>query len=97
VSPVLSLPVAPKRQIPVPWHGLSVVHAVIGRVPVHFRDKSPINLPFPDIPIKGLLVQMVKDAITEKDESEQVEVTCATMNEVERREVRRKAAEKWKC
>jgi len=40
VSPVLSLPVAPKRQIPVPWHGRSVVHAVIGRVPVHFRGKS---------------------------------------------------------
>jgi len=40
----LSLPAAPKRQIPVPWHGLSVVHAVIGRVPVHFRDKSQIKV-----------------------------------------------------
>jgi len=41
----LSLPAAPKRQIPVPWHGLSVVHAVIGRVPVHFRDKSQTVFP----------------------------------------------------
>ena len=56
-----------------------------------------INLPFPQVPIKDHLVQMVKDAIAKKDEEADVEVTFATMNEAERQEFRRKAAEKWKC
>jgi len=56
-----------------------------------------INLPFPEVPIKDHLVQMVKNAIAKKDEDAEVEVTLATMNEAERQEFRRKAAEKWKC
>ena len=56
-----------------------------------------INLPFPEVPIKDHLVQMVKNAIAKKDEDAEVEVTFATMNEAEREEFRRKAAEKWKC
>ncbi len=61
------------------------------------RVKVTMNLPFPGIPIKGHLVQIVKDAIAEKDEAAKVEVSFATMNEAEREEFRRKAAEKWKC
>jgi len=40
VSPLLLVPVAPKRRIPVPWHGLSVRYGVPGPGAVHFREKS---------------------------------------------------------
>ena len=58
--------------------------------------KVTMNLPFPGIPIKGHLVQIVKDAIAEKDEAAEVQVTFAAMSEAEREEFARKAREKWK-
>ena len=58
--------------------------------------KVTMNLPFPGIPIKGHLVQIVKDAIAKKDAAAKVEVSFATMNEAKREEFRRKARAKWK-
>ncbi len=55
-----------------------------------------MNLPFPEVPIRDHLVQMVKDAIAEKDEAAEVEVSFATMNEAQREDFRAKAREKWK-
>jgi len=55
-----------------------------------------MNLPFPGIPIKDDLVQIVKDAIAEKDKAARVEVTFAAMSEAEREEFARKARAKWK-
>ena len=55
-----------------------------------------MNLPFPKVPIKDHLVQLVKDAIAKKDEAAEVELRFATMNEAEREEFRRKARDKWK-
>ena len=54
-----------------------------------------MKLPFPQVPIKDHLAQIVKDAIVKKDEAAKVEVSFATMNEVEREEFRAKAREKW--
>ena len=56
-----------------------------------------VHLPFPAVPIKDHLVQIVRNAIAEKDAGADIEVTFATMNEAERDDFRRKAAEKWKC
>ena len=58
--------------------------------------KVTMNLPFPGVPIKDYLVQIVKDAIAEKDGSAEVEVRFATMNEAEREDFRTKARDKWK-
>ena len=58
--------------------------------------KVTMNLPFPEVPIKDHLVQIVKDAIAKKDEAAEVEVSFATMNEAERQEFTRKARAKWK-
>ncbi len=58
--------------------------------------KVTINLPFPEVPIKDHLVQIVKDAIAEKHERAAVEVIFSVMNEAEREEFRRKARDKWK-
>jgi len=55
-----------------------------------------MNLPFAEVPIRDHLVQMVKDAIAEKDEGAEVEVSFAAMNEAQREEFRAKAWEKWK-
>ena len=58
--------------------------------------KVTMNLPFPGVPVKDLLVQIVKDAIADKDEAARVEIAFATMSEAEREEFGRKAREKWK-
>ena len=55
-----------------------------------------MNLPFPKVPIEDHLVQIVKDAIAEKDERAAVEVVFSVMNEAEQEEFRRKARDKWK-
>ena len=55
-----------------------------------------MNLPFPKVPIEDHLVQIVKDAIAEKDEAAEVQVAFAAMSEAEREEFGRKAREKWK-
>ena len=60
------------------------------------RVRVIMNLPFPEVPIKDHLVQIVRDAIAEKDEAAEVEVGFGTMNEAERQEFRKKAREKWK-
>ena len=62
----------------------------------HETVRVVLNLPFPEVPIKGHLVQIVKDAIAGKDEAAEVEVSFATMNEAERKEFRKKARDKWK-
>ena len=55
-----------------------------------------MNLPFPEVPIKEHLVQIVKDAIREEDEAAEVQVGFVTMNEAQREEFGKKAREKWK-
>ena len=55
-----------------------------------------VNLPFPEVPIKEHLVQIVKDAIREEDEAAEVQVGFVTMNEAQREEFGKKAREKWK-
>ena len=55
-----------------------------------------LNLPFPGVPIKDYLVQIVKDAIAKQDGVAEVEVRFATMNEAEREDFRTKARDKWK-
>jgi len=70
---------------------------MIGAVDVEQETvRITVNLPFPEVPIKDHLVQIVKDAIAENDEAANVEVRFATMNEAEREEFRRKARDKWK-
>jgi metal-sulfur cluster biosynthetic enzyme len=70
---------------------------MIGAVDVEQETvRITVNLPFPGVPIKDHLVQIVKDAIAENDEAANVEVRFATMNEAEREEFRRRAREKWK-
>ena len=60
------------------------------------RVRVTMNLPFPGIPIKDHLVQIVKDAIAQKDEAAEVQVAFATMSDAEREDFARKAREKWK-
>ena len=60
------------------------------------RVKITMNLPFLEVPVKGHLVQIVKEAIAKKDEAAKVEVSFSTMNEAERKEFRRKAEAKWR-
>jgi ATP-binding protein involved in chromosome partitioning len=58
--------------------------------------KVTMNLPFPGVPIRDHLAELVKGAVAEKDASATVEVSVATMDEAQREEFRRKAREKWK-
>ena len=55
-----------------------------------------INLPFQGIPIKDDLARIVIDTITDANQSLQVKIEFATMNEKERKEFMSKAQEKWK-
>jgi len=58
--------------------------------------KVTINLPFPRVPIKDYLVQIVKEAIGKEDDNAEIEVSFATMTEAEREEFMRKGRDKWK-
>jgi len=55
-----------------------------------------LNLPFAEVPIKDLLVQIVKQAIAKVDQTVEIEVDFAVMSEGERKEFRMKAQERWK-
>ena len=55
-----------------------------------------MNLPFPRVPIRDELVRIVTEAVPNADETSQVEVQFATMNEEEREAFMKKAREKWK-
>ena len=55
-----------------------------------------VNLPFPEIPIRDLLVQIVKDGIAEADRAAEVKIDFAVMDQAERGEFQRKAQQRWK-
>jgi len=62
------------------------------------QDKITLtmNLPFPEIPIRDLLVRIVKDGIAKADPAAQVEMDFAVMDQAEREEFQRKAQQRWK-
>jgi len=57
---------------------------------------ATLNLPFAEVPIKELLVQLVEQAIANVDKASEVEIEFAVMSDGEREEFRRKAQERWK-
>jgi len=60
------------------------------------RMTVTMNLPFAGIPIKELLVRMVREAVANEDESAQVELQFDTMSDQERAAFVEKARERWK-
>ncbi|MBN2035670.1 MAG: iron-sulfur cluster assembly protein [Chitinispirillaceae bacterium] len=55
-----------------------------------------IKLPFPEIPIKDLLIRIVKDGMEKADRSAEVKINFAVMDQAERENFRGKAQERWK-
>ncbi len=62
------------------------------------KDKVIVtmNLPFLGIPIRDELVRIVAEAVTNEDQTLQVEVQFATMSQEEREKFMKKARENWK-
>jgi len=55
-----------------------------------------ISLPLAGVPIRDDLARIVTEAVANEDDTLQVEVQFATMNQEERQEFMEKAREKWK-
>lgn len=86
------------RTVAHPEIDYSVVELGIVKKVVVERSKVMVtlSLPFAEVPIKDLLVQIVKQAIAKVDKTVEVEVDFAVMSEREREEFRTKAQERWK-
>lgn len=72
----------------------------LGMIEDIFCEEDEVNLslklPFPQVPVKGLLIEIIKKALSDLDSSIQVEINIEQMSQEQRDKFAKMAKEGWK-